>query len=74
MRFLGLKVTNTGGFLPWREEFVTGLYGLKGRLVQAGLGTLPAALCRAILVKIIPALLYGSEIWSVAWLAKVFRQ
>lgn len=33
MRFLGLKVTNTGGFLPWRDAFDTSLYGLKGRLV-----------------------------------------
>jgi hypothetical protein len=70
---LGIKITNTGGFLPWREDFTSSLYGLKGRLVHAGLGTLPTAFCRAILIKIVPALLYGSEIWSIGWLAKVFR-
>lgn len=73
LRFLGIKITNTGGFLPWRDEFTTGLYGLKGRLTQAGLGTLPTALCRAIMIKIVPALLYGSEIWSVKWIARVFK-
>lgn len=48
MRFLGLKITNTGGFLPWRDSYSTTIYGIKGRLTAAGLGAVPSALSRAI--------------------------
>lgn len=48
MKFLGLKITKTGGFLPWREKFTPGLRTMKARLTSAGLGHIPAALSRAI--------------------------
>lgn len=67
-RFLGVKVTQTGGFLPWRDSFDNTLFGLRGRLVQAGLGDLATALSRAIQIKVLPSLLYGCEIWAVSWL------
>ena len=44
LRFLGLKITNKGTFLPWQEEFTCSMYGLKGKLVSAGLGNLPVAM------------------------------
>ena len=73
MRFLGIRVTSTGGFLPWREDFTKSMYGVKGRLTNAGLGSLPAALSRALQVKVLPAMLYGCEIWACSWLAEVLR-
>jgi hypothetical protein len=48
LRFLGLKITNKGQFLPWRDEFTSSIFGVKGRLVQAGLGNLPIAMVKAI--------------------------
>ena len=68
---MGLRVTRRGKILPWRTDFTTSLYGIKGRLVSAGLGNLPIALSKALLVKVVPAVLYGCEIWGIHWLAAV---
>jgi hypothetical protein len=48
LRFLGLKITATGNFEPWRDDFTASMYGVKGRIVSAGLGNLPIALSRAL--------------------------
>lgn len=47
LRFLGLKITDKGHVLPWRDDFTAAAYGVKGRLIAAGLGNLPIALSKA---------------------------
>jgi hypothetical protein len=70
---LGIKITNKGNFLPWRKEFNTNMYSVKGALVRAGLGTLPLALVKGLLLRTVPALLYGCEIWACSWLSSVLK-
>ncbi len=48
LRFLGVKLSNTGHFSPWRTDFTASMYGVKGRLAAAGMGDLPQALSRAL--------------------------
>ena len=69
LRFLGLKVKADGQFLPWRDNFDTSLYTVRGRPTAAGLGSLPVALVKAIQLKVLPALLYGCEVWGATWIA-----
>lgn len=64
LRFLGLKITSNASFLPWRDGFEVSMYATKGKLTAAGLGSLPIALIKALQVKVIPAILYGCEIWG----------
>ena len=71
LRFLGLKITNTGTFSPWRDDFTCNMYGAKGKLTQAGLGNLPVAMVQALKLKTLPAVLYGCEIWALTWVSQV---
>jgi hypothetical protein len=71
LKFLGLKVTSAGKFLPWRDDFTKQLYGVKGRLAASGLGHLPIALIKGLSIKVIPAILYGCEVWAMHWLDDV---
>ena len=73
LRFLGLCVSQTGTIGPWREDFTTQLYQVKGRVVNAGLGNLPLALSRALQIKVLPAMVYGGEIWGVSWVTSVVK-
>lgn len=73
IKFLGLRITNKGNFLPWRDNFNTGMHSVKGALARAGLGNLPLALVKGILLRTVPALMYGCEIWSCSWLTQVLR-
>ncbi len=73
LRFLGVKLSRSGLFSPWRSDFTSSIYGVKGRLVAAGLGDLPQALSRALQVKVVPAIAYGGEIWGSHWVAEVLR-
>ena len=60
-----------GKFLPWRDDFTKQLYGVRGRLAAAGLGVLPVALFKGLFIKVVPAILYGCEVWALGWLADV---
>lgn len=71
IKFLGLRVTSAGRFLPWRDEFTRSMYGIKGRLTNAGLGHLPVALIKGLCVRVVPAILYGCKIWAMRWLDDV---
>jgi hypothetical protein len=70
---LGLKITSNGHFLPWRDDYTTLMFSIKNSLARAGLGSLPMALIKGLSIRVIPALLYGCEIWCISWLAKVFK-
>ena len=71
--FLGIKLTCIGHVEPWRTDVTTGIYGVRGRVVSAGLGDLPMALVKALQLKVIPAIVYGGEVWGIHWLAEVLR-
>lgn len=72
-KFLGLKITNQGHFLPWRDDFQKGMHSVKGALARVGLGNLPLALVKGLLLRTVPALLYGCEIWCCHWLVSVLK-
>lgn len=40
-------------------------------MAAAGLGNLPIALLKGLSVKVLPALLYGCEVWALNWLDEV---
>ena len=71
MRYLGIKISSKGTFLPWRDDFTKNMYGIKNRLTQAGLGSLPTALVKALFGRTVPAILYGCEIWGIKWILDV---
>ena len=48
MRFLGVKVTRQGVFLPWKEGFNEQIRGLWARVCNVGLGSQPRAFLRAL--------------------------
>lgn len=73
IKFLGLKITDKGHFLPWREDFNTGMHSVKGALARVGLGNLPLALVKGLLLRTVPALLYGCEIWCCGWINSVLK-
>ena len=72
LRFLGVKVTNRATIATWRDDNspdsnpATGTAAAVCRKLDAlGLGSSPGALAHGASVRIVPAILYGSEVWGI---------
>ena len=71
IRFLGLRITCRGTFLPWRDSYDDVLYALDSRLTATGFGHHPAALMKALKISVLPAITFGAEIWALDYVYRV---
>ena len=71
VRFLDTKVTTHGQLLPWRTSFNALFHRVHSALTDAGLGAYPSDLVAGLGIKVLPAVLYGCELWGLRELAKV---
>lgn len=76
LRFLGVGISATGAVSPWRPPgAATGsVRSVLSRLSRVGMSTYPAAVVCALGVAVLPALLYGAELWAVRDLLGVVRR
>ena len=65
LRFLGVMITSDGRFAPWYDFFNRSLHTVVHRLAQVGLSSMPIALINNIFVLVMPALLFGAELWGI---------
>ncbi len=65
LRFLGVMITSDGRFAPWRDSFDRSLHTVVHRLARVGLSSMPIALLNGIFVLVMPALLFGAELWGI---------
>ena len=68
LRFLGVMITSDGRFAPWRDVFDRSMHALLNRLTRVGLGYIPVALVNGLFVNVMPALLFGAELWGIAYI------
>ena len=71
LKFLGILVNSRGLLAPARTNFPAVVHRVCATLVSVGLGSCPAALTKALAVKVLPSLLYGCELWGLAELRAV---
>ena len=65
LRFLGVRVLTSATFAPWRDSYDSMLHALMGRLRDVGLGATPAAFVKGLRISVLPAVLFGCEIWGI---------
>lgn len=56
---------NSATFAPWRDSFDVLLYTLGNKLRAVGLGAIPASWLKAIRISVLPAMLFGCELWGI---------
>lgn len=73
LRFLGVALLRSGHIEPWCEGAAADryIYASLGALHQAGLAAYPGALIAALRTKILPRLLFGSELFAISEVAGV---
>ena len=59
-------ITSDGWFAPYRDSFDVALHALRGKLSRVGLGSTPLAISKGIAISVLPALLFGCEIWGIS--------